>query len=165
MQDFFSNQFGLFLMYISTGILISLLFDIFRASRRTIKTSDIVTYIEDIIFWILATLLLLYITFILNSGNIRLFNFIGLALGGILYYFTVSKYFIKIMVTILNFTKKVFIKIFSFILIPLKLFLKFNKKLFCVICINLQKVTNIFNKIPKITKNKKNIVKWERIIN
>ena len=159
MQDFFSNQFGLFLMYISTGILISLLFDIFRASRRTIKTSDIVTYIEDIIFWILATLLLLYITFILNSGNIRLFNFIGLALGGILYYFTVSKYFIKIMVTILNFTKKVFIKIFSFILIPLKLFLKFNKKLFCVICINLQKVTNIFNKIPKITKNKKNIVK------
>lgn len=159
MQDFFSNQFGLFLMYISTGILISLLFDIFRASRRTIKTSDIVTYIEDIIFWILATLLLLYITFILNSGNIRLFNFIGLALGGILYYFTVSKYFIKIMVTILNFTKKVFLKIFSFIFIPLKLFLKFNKKLFCVICINLQKVTNIFNKIPKITKNKKNIVK------
>ena len=159
MQDFFSNQFGLFLMYISTGILISLLFDIFRASRRTIKTSDIVTYIEDIIFWILATLLLLYITFILNSGNIRLFNFIGLALGGILYYFTVSKYFIKIMVTILNFTKKVFLKIFSFIFIPLKLFLKFNKKLFCVICINLQKVTNIFNKIPKITRNKKNIVK------
>lgn len=159
MGDFFINQFGLFLMYLATGIIISLLFDIFRASRRTIKTSDTVTFIEDIIFWILATLLLLYITFILNSGNIRLFNFVGLALGGILYYFTVSKYFIKIMVIALGFIKKVSIKAFTIILIPLKIFLKVNKKIFYVVCINLQKVTNIFNKIPPITKKQKKTIK------
>lgn len=145
MEDIINNQLGLFLMYLASGILICLLFDIFRALRKAIKTSDLVTYIEDTIFWILASCFLLYLTFILNSGKIRLFIFIGLALGCALYYFTISKYFMKI-------TVKIFIILKNILITPIRIFLKINKKLICFICINLQNITKFFKNIPKTTK-------------
>lgn len=145
MEDIINNQLGLFLMYLASGILICLLFDIFRALRKAIKTSDLVTYIEDTIFWILASCFLLYLTFILNSGKIRLFIFIGLALGCALYYFTISKYFMKI-------TVKIFIILKNILITPIRIFLKINKKLICFICINLQNITKSFKNIPKTTK-------------
>lgn len=145
MEDIINNQLGLFLMYLASGILICLLFDIFRALRKAIKTSDLVTYIEDTIFWILASCFLLYLTFILNSGEIRFFLFIGLALGCALYYFTISKYFMKI-------TVKIFIILKNILITPIRIFLKINKKLICFICINLQNITKFFKNIPKTTK-------------
>lgn len=121
MSQFLSGQLGIFLMCIAGGIIISLLYDIFRALRKSIKTADIVTYIEDIIFWILVGGFLIYLIFILNDGNIRFFIFVGLILGGILYHFTLSKFFMKITVKIFTFLKKI-------LLAPIRLIFKLNKK-------------------------------------
>lgn len=151
MENFFNNQFGLFLMYMATGIIICLLFDIFRALRKAVKTPDFITYIEDILFWIISLTIFIYLTFIINSGEIRLFLFIGLALGGSLYYFTLSKFFMKITVEILIILKRILI-------MPINILLKLNKKIICFICINLQNVTNVFKKLFKKQKiNKKNV--------
>ena len=49
-----SNQAYLFLVFIVNGVLIGLLFDFFRIARKVIPTNDFVTYIEDVLFWILA---------------------------------------------------------------------------------------------------------------
>ena len=49
-----SNQANLFLIFTINGVIIGLLFDFFRILRRSFKTKDIITYIEDIIFWILT---------------------------------------------------------------------------------------------------------------
>ena len=155
MTNIFNNDLGLFVMYIAGGIIICLIFDMFRALRRSMKTSDIVTYIEDTIFWIIVGAFLIYLTFIVNSGNIRLYTWIGLILGGILYYFTVSKYFIKISIKLFTVLKK----LLSTIIIPVKSILKLNKKIICFICINLQNMTNIFKKFSKLTKKDKKIVK------
>ena len=43
------NQAYLFLVFSLTGIVIGILFDFFRILRRSIKTSNIVTYIQDMI--------------------------------------------------------------------------------------------------------------------
>lgn len=51
-----NNQAELFLIFTINGILIGLLFDFFRILRRSFKTKDIITYIEDILFWILTRL-------------------------------------------------------------------------------------------------------------
>lgn len=142
-------------MYIAGGIIICIIFDIFRALRKSVKTSDILTYIEDTIFWIIVGAFLIYLIFIVSSGNIRLYSFIGLILGGLLYYFTVSKYFIKISTHVFIFLKK----LLTTLLIPLKSILRLNKKIICFICINLQNMTNIFNKIPQITKKQKKHIK------
>lgn len=90
-----------------TGITIGILFDIFRIIRKSFKTPDFVTYIEDIIFWILTGLILLFTIFTFNNGEIRIYIFVGLILGLCLYILTLSKYFIGISVTILKFIKKI----------------------------------------------------------
>ena len=105
MSTFFNSQIGIFLIYLIAGVLICLLYDIFRALRKTVKTPDLVTYIEDTIFWILVAIFLIYLIFVLNSGEIRFFMFIAICLGGIVYYFTLSKYFVNISVHILTFVK------------------------------------------------------------
>ena len=113
-----------------TGIVIGILFDIFRITRRSFNTSDFVTYIEDILFWILTGFILLFTIFTFNNGEIRLYIFVSLLLGLILYILTLSKYFIKINVTILKFIKKI-------LFVPIHLIINFTKKFiilpsFCV---------------------------------
>ena len=49
-----SNQAYLFFIFIVNGILIGLLFDFFRIARKVFRTNDIITYIQDILFWILT---------------------------------------------------------------------------------------------------------------
>lgn len=154
MNYFLNEQLGLFLIYIGGGILISLLFDVFRASRKSIKTADLVTYIEDIIFLIIVASFLIYLIFILSTGEIRAFIFIGLLFGSLLYYFTLSKFFMKICVCIFTFLKKI-------LLIPFNIALKFNKNLICLVCINIQNMTKVLKKIPKATKNSKTITNKE----
>ena len=74
-----------FLIFVLNGILIGILFDIFRIFRKSFKTLDIVTYIEDCMFWIISGLLLLYSIFKFNNGEIRLYILIGVILGVSLY--------------------------------------------------------------------------------
>lgn len=140
MSTFFNSQIGIFLIYLIAGVLICLLYDIFRALRKTVKTPDLVTYMEDTIFWILVAIFLIYLIFVLNSGEIRFFMFIAICLGGIVYYFTLSKYFVNISVHILTFVKIIVKKLLSILLIPLKLFLRINKKVKCIVCINFKKI-------------------------
>lgn len=153
MVAFFNSQFGIFLIFLFAGIAICLLYDMFRAIRKTIKTSDFITYIEDIIFWICVAIFLIYLIFILNSGELRFFMFIAICIGGIVYYFALSKYIMNISVHILGFFKAIFKKIINIILIPLKLFLKLNKKVKCIICINLKNITKNINKKSKKIEN------------
>ena len=146
MSTFFNSQIGIFLIYLIAGVLICLLYDICRALRKTVKTPDLVTYIEDTIFWILVAIFLIYLIFVLNSGEIRFFMFIA-----ILYYFTLSKYFMNISVHILTFVKIIVKKLLSILLIPLKLFLRINKKVKCIVCINFKKIWS---------KSKKKVENW-----
>ena len=154
MSTFFNSQIGIFLIYLIAGVLICLLYDIFRALRKTVKTPDLVTYIEDTIFWILVAIFLIYLIFVLNSGEIRFFMFIAICLGGIAYYFTLSKYFMNISVHVLSFVKAIVKKLISILLIPLKLFLKINKKVKCIMCINLNNFKKNLNRNSKKMKKK-----------
>lgn len=64
-----TNQAYLFFIFILNGIIIGLLFDFFRILRKTIKTKDIITYLEDFIFWILTGTIILYLFLLLIMRN------------------------------------------------------------------------------------------------
>ena len=70
------NQAYLFMIFILNGILIGIVFDIFRILRRSFKTPNIVTYIEDTLFWIVSALTILYSLFTFNNGEIRGYIFL-----------------------------------------------------------------------------------------
>ena len=159
MENFFSSQIGIFIIYFLAGLIICLFYDMFRAIRKTTKTSDFTTFVEDIIFLFITAVFLIYIIFYLNSGELRFFMPIAVILGGIFYYITLSKYFMNISIHILNFFKIVLTKLLNIILAPLKLFLKINKHIKCIICINLRNITKKLNKKSKKLENKKGIMK------
>lgn len=44
------TQGQIFIVFLILGLCLGILFDLFRALRKTFKTPDLVTYIEDIVF-------------------------------------------------------------------------------------------------------------------
>lgn len=123
------NQSYLFAIFMINGIIIGILFDIFRILRKTIKTNDIFTYVEDIIFWILTGATILYSAFVFNNGEIRLFMFLAIILGCFIYMVLLSSKVIKINVTIINFIKQIFINILKILALPFQYIYKLLKKI------------------------------------
>lgn len=154
------NQAYLFLIFTINGIFIGILFDIFRVLRRSFKTSDIITYIQDILFWILTGIILLYSVFTFSNGEIRFYMFLGVFLGSLLYMLMFSKYFIEINVKILLITKNIIGKVISVVIFPIKIIINSIKKLFFkpikFITINIQKIKiNSQKKIKNLLKLQK----------
>lgn len=135
------NQLFCLLIFILTGLVIGILFDIFRILRKSFKTTDFITYLEDIIFWILTGCIMLFSIFIFNNGEIRSYVFIGIAIGIISYMLIISRFFVKISVSIIKFIKK----ILSY---PIKLI----KNIFSKII--LKPTLKILKNIHNLTKNK-----------
>jgi spore cortex biosynthesis protein YabQ len=130
------NQAYLFLIFIINGILIGLLFDFFRILRKNFKTIDFITYIEDIIFWIITGLIVLYSIFTFNNGEIRGFIFLGIIFGSLIYLLTISKYIIQF-----------FTKVITIIKMPFDIMKQKAKIIY-------QKIKN---DTPKLKKQKNNI--------
>ena len=135
------NQAYLFLVFSLTGVVIGILFDLFRILRRTIKTSNIITYIEDVLFWILTGLLILYNIWFFNNGEIRIFMFLGVILGVLIYMSTLSNIIIKVFTKILQ----TIIKVLE---LPFKTLKNIFKKIITLIL-------PIFTKITKKLTNKR----------
>ena len=138
-----------------TGMTIGILFDIFRILRKSFKTADIINYLQDILFWILAGAILLFSIFCFNHGEIRSYIFIGVILGVFLYMITISKFIIKCSVPIVITIKKLiyypicFIKqlIQNTIIKPTTFFIKKLKtKIY-------KKKENMTKSLKKVTKN------------
>lgn len=149
-----------FIYFIITGMVLGIIFDVFRILRKSFKTSDFVTNIEDILFGIITGIVLLFTIFLFNNGELRLYLFLGIIFGIILYLLLISKYFIKINVEIIKIIKKFIILITK----PFIILLKFIKKIFfkpiSFICINLKllfkKILKKFSKNIKIPKKSVN---------
>ena len=124
------NQTYLFIVFSLTGIGLGVLFDFFRALRKTFKTPDLVTYLEDIIYWILAGIIVLYNIWFFNDGEIRIYMILGI------YTLTLST---------------IFIKINYFIMSKIKIILTFISKIFKI---PIKFINNILNKLKKLIKFK-----------
>ena len=96
------NQAYLFLVFSLTGVEIGILFDFFRILRRSIKTGNIVTDIQDILFWVLTGILVLYNIWYFNNGEIRIYMFLGIIIGVLIYMLTLSNIFVKLFTKILS---------------------------------------------------------------
>lgn len=131
-----NNQAYLFIIFTLDGILIGILFDFFRVLRKTFKTKDFITYIEDIIFWIFTGFIILYSMCMFCNGELRFFMFIGIIIGIVMYMITISRFVIKVSVFIINWLKKVLI-------FPFQIIYKVTKKIIfrpiLFICVNLRK--------------------------
>ena len=149
------NQAYLFLLFSLNGVIIGLLYDLFRILRKTFKTVDFVTYIEDILFWILTGIIIIFFMYNFSDGSLRLFMVFGLIIGILIYMVTFSKIIIKFSMIVINVLKK----IICILLVPIKFFLKLLLK---VINFLKLKVRLIMLKIKKYVVNIKNTKKQKK---
>ncbi len=87
-----SNQAYIFLSAIYMGIIIGIIYDLYRAISGLAELSRPITVVMDILFWIIVTILSIVGFFYVSSGEIRAYSIIGLALGWLLYILTISRY-------------------------------------------------------------------------
>ena len=157
------TQLQLFFIFLINGFLIGLLFDFFRILRKAIKTADFITYFEDALFWILTGFIILYSIFTYNNGEIRLFMFLAVILGVLIYLMFISKMILNISLSIINVIKKIFSIVFNIIKIPFQFLMKWIKKLFLNPISFI--IINIRNYFTKYFKNFSNTLKKVKISN
>ncbi len=151
------NQAYIFMAFSIVGVTIGILFDFFRIIRKTIKTNDFFTYIEDILFWILTGIIIIFSMYYFCDGELRFFMVIGIVLGAIIYLLTISRYVIKISIFFINIIKKIIIN-------PIYAIIRFFKKKILrhifIICINFRK--NFIGILKKYKKNRGILKKKEK---
>lgn len=95
-----------FIYFCLIGIVISFIFDIFRSIRKNFNTTDNITYVEDILFLVISTIIIMYGVLEISNGILRFYIFLGTLLGITIYTLTFSKFCIIIFDSILVFCKK-----------------------------------------------------------
>ena len=89
------GQAHLFLITVGIGLGAGLLYDMFRLLRKYIKHSNIMTHVEDLVFWLIVAGVKFYIFLNYYRGEIQVFFFLGVGIGMILYFGLFSRIFLK----------------------------------------------------------------------
>ena len=106
MNVLFFNQMKIFFIFVWCGMLIGFFFDVFRILRKSFATPDWLTYLEDILFWLLTCFLLAYTIFTYHNGEIRFYVILAVLIGTLFYILTISRYVVKASVVCICFLKK-----------------------------------------------------------
>jgi len=62
-------------------MIVAFVYDIFRVRRKAIKSSNLIVYFEDFIYWIIVALILFAIIYRSNEGELRGYLMLGVAIG------------------------------------------------------------------------------------
>ena len=128
MNEIIMNQLKILTIFAISGITISILFDIFRIRRKVWKAPNLLTYFEDILFWIISAIILLYTVMKYTTGELRIYMFVGLFIGILIYFKFFSKLIVKFFSSIIKFIITIIVRIFKIILYPFKKTLNLLKK-------------------------------------
>ena len=98
MQDtFIVNQVSTFAMTMILGLAIGFSYDTLRALKNVVRIPRRAQFVIDFCYWLLMTGFVFVVLLASNWGEVRLYVFIGLGIGGMFYTLFVSKpYFIVI---------------------------------------------------------------------
>lgn len=140
MNQIVSNQSLLFITCIEIGVIMGVFFDLIRISRKIIKHANFLVQIEDLIYWIICALVGFYMLYINNYAAIRVFVFIGILLGAVLYFSSFSIIFMKIATIVIDYVRAFVRQLIRLLLIPIRWIVKIIRVPLKYIRIKLRKV-------------------------
>ena len=91
-----------FVITIMTGICLGGLFDCYRVLRGTFNPKTVTTWFTDLLYWLLATVVVFIALVFSNWGELRFYVFFGILSGLGLYYNWLSLYTIRLFSTIIK---------------------------------------------------------------
>jgi len=119
-----ANQTTFFMLTLLIGVVSGFIYDIFRIMRKLVKHPDILIQFEDLLYWLVVSILVFYFILHRNSGEVRVYAIIGVFSGMCLYFITLSILVIKVSVFIIEIIKKIISTAIYLMLFPLKLLVK-----------------------------------------
>lgn len=112
----------------AAGVLIAFIYDMFRLKRRVVRTKTVLVHIEDILFWLIAAIIFFLSSYIISSGETRMYFYAGTFLGGVLYFCILSKPVLWFLTTLIRIIAWPLLKIAEFLRPILRvLIIRFNK--------------------------------------
>lgn len=96
---------------ISLGLLIGFLFDIYRRLRNITSPGPLATFIGDLGFWLIVTVVAFYLLYRVNFVQVRGYFFLGLGVGLVFYFHFISRYIIHAFVRLNLLFRKMLYKI------------------------------------------------------
>ncbi|KAJ50946.1 spore cortex biosynthesis protein YabQ [Clostridium tetanomorphum] len=91
-----NHQLRLLIFSLLSGILTGILFDIYRVIRGLENPNKVVTFIEDMLFWILSGIVVFIFLLYTNYAYIGFYVYLFIAIGIYFYIKLISKTYIKI---------------------------------------------------------------------
>ena len=119
------DQFYIFLISINYGLILGVIYDLYRVFSYYSKAKKILTAIEDILFWLIIASVVFFFLFNKTGGIIRGFVIFGFVIGFIFYLKVISKYSYYILKKIFGLIFKVINEIIRVISYPIKKISKF----------------------------------------
>lgn len=111
-----STQFMTMLSMIGMGALFGIMLDTYQRFLHRPKRKHWLVFFNDILFWVIQALLIFYILFLVNKGEIRFYIFIALLCGFAAYQSMIKWMYLRVLELtiytfglVMNFTKKTFL--------------------------------------------------------
>lgn len=117
-----------FLACVAAGALSAFLYDLIRISRRIVKINVSAVCGEDIAFFALAAVIVFYVAYTKNSGEVRWQGLLGSLLGAGGYVFLVRNRFVNLGTTVIKWIIKALLAVLWAVLFPVKIVFKAIKK-------------------------------------
>lgn len=154
MDNTINVQLYIFLTLFYGGLVIGVLFDIYKAFRYYIKPNKTKSFIGDLLFWIMVVAITFYILLKSSFGELRGYIFIGLFLGVFLYINILSNIIYPLFIKILKILYLLFSKVYKILILP-----------FSVLKVMLKPFINKLKKIKQASKESiKDMKKYLKLI-
>ena len=110
------------------GLVLGLVFDIFRIYRKNFKGASSLVWLQDILMWAVM-LIVVYITvFITNNAQIRWYEFAGFGAGVAVYMVALSSLVVMVSSAVIGVIKKIFAFVLLIVTFPFRLAWKLLSK-------------------------------------
>ena len=125
----FTEHTQIFLMSCAVGVILGIIYDLFRTFRIIVPHNSILVMLEDILFFIIYIIILISFISAFARGQFRVFYILGNILGFILYFFTAGRIAVLIIRKLVYFIKSVLLFLLKpFFLLYITMHKKFQGK-------------------------------------
>ncbi|MEW8973598.1 MAG: spore cortex biosynthesis protein YabQ [Tissierellaceae bacterium] len=149
------DEFYIFLFAINYGLILGVIYDLYRVFRHYSKPKKVLSTIEDFILWLIVTSV--FFIFLVNNtdGVIRGYIIVGFLIGYIFYSKIISRYNFPLLIRVFKLILSVFSEIIKIILYPSKKIMNYGGKRIKKVNTLFTRIFNDAKKYCKLTSNKK----------
>lgn len=118
-----------FIISILWGAIVLLAYDQLRVLRRIIRHNNLWITVQDLIFWIVASVFIFAMIYVKNSGIIRGFSVMGMVIGMVIYHYILSDFIVMLISRGILLLLRPFSYILKYLRVGLNFLIKSGKKL------------------------------------